>query len=135
MKILLVAINAKYEHEGLAVWYLKAACEKKDIPVSVKQYSINDSDQRIWASIMEEHPDVVAFSCYIWNRGQVLNLISDLKKARPDTNIIVGGPEVSYEQSEADFKAAGAEFIIKGEGEGKLPPLLKTILKVGILNV
>lgn len=134
MKTLLVAINAKYEHEGLAVWYLNAACKREDIPVTVRQYSINDSAQRVWASIMEEHPDVVAFSCYIWNREQVLNLISDIKKAKPDCAIIVGGPEVSYEGSEVDYKAAGAEFIIKGEGEGKLPPLLRILEKEGIAS-
>ena len=29
MKTLLVAVNSRYDHEGLAVWYLKAACEKR----------------------------------------------------------------------------------------------------------
>ncbi len=132
MKIILVSINAKYEHEGLAVWYLKAACQNRGIPAKVMQYSINDSTQRVWASIMDEKPDVAAFSCYIWNRGQVLNLISDLKKARPQCVVIAGGPEVSYEGSEADFKAAGAEFVIKWEGEGILPVLLENLEQSGL---
>lgn len=80
MKILLIAINAKFEHENLAVWCLNAACLQADIRATVKQYSINDSMQRIWASIIEESPDVAAFSCYIWNRELVVKLISDLKK-------------------------------------------------------
>lgn len=132
MKILLVAINAKYEHEGLAVWYLKAACQNRGIPVDVRQYSINDSDQRIWASLLGEHPDVVAFSCYIWNRELTLNLISDLKKARPGCTVIVGGPEVSYEGSETDFYAYGADLVIKGEGEGIFPPVLAILKDDGI---
>ncbi len=134
MKTLLVAINAKYEHEGLAVWCLKAACQYKGLPVTVRQYSINDSDQRIWASLLEEHPDVIAFSCYIWNREMVLKLISDLKKAKPHCIIIVGGPEVSYEGSELDYNAAGADFIVKGEGEGKLPPILTALGEGGVAS-
>lgn len=132
MNTLLVAINAKYEHEGLAVWYLKAACRNRGIPAAVRQYSINDSAERIWSSIYEQHPDVIAFSCYIWNREQILKLISDLKKAKPGCVIIAGGPEVSYEGSEKDFTGEGADFVIKGEGEGKLPPLLLALNEGGL---
>jgi len=127
MKTLLIAINAKYEHENLAVWCLNAACLKHNIPATVMQYSINDSMQRIWASILEESPDVAAFSCYIWNRELVAKLIGDLKKARPECTIIVGGPEVSYEGSENEFCSIGADFAVKGEGEEKFPLLLKAI--------
>lgn len=127
MKTLLIAINAKFEHEGLAIWYLSKACLNKGIPAKVLRFSINDSMQRIWASILEEQPDAAAFSCYIWNRELVLKLISDLKKAKPHCAIIVGGPEVSYEGAEKDFYAFGADFVVKGEGEGKLPKLLKFI--------
>jgi len=127
MKTILIAINAKYEHENLAVWYLNAACLKHNIPTTVKQYSINDSMQRIWASILEESPDVAAFSCYIWNRELVVKLIGDLKKAKPGCTIIVGGPEVSYEGSENEFCSVGADYVVKGEGEEKFPLLLKAI--------
>ncbi len=132
MKTLLVAINAKYEHEGLAVWYLKAACQMQNIAAKVMQYSINDSAQRVWSSIMEEMPDVVAFSCYIWNRDQIIRLMGDLKKSRPQCIMVVGGPEVTYEGSETEFLGLGADFIIKGEGESQLPPLLEAIRERGI---
>ena len=79
MKTILVAINAKYEHEGLAAWYLKAACLNNGVDITVLQYSINDSNQKIWSVIIDEEPDVACFSCYIWNRILVQNLISDLK--------------------------------------------------------
>lgn len=135
MKTLLIAINAKYEHESLAVWCLNAACLKADISATVKQYSINDSIQRIWASLLEESPDVAAFSCYIWNRELVVKLISDLRKAKPECTIIVGGPEVSYEGSENEFYSIGADFVIKGEGEEKFPLLLKALAKKNLILV
>lgn len=132
MKTVLVAINSRYEHEGLAVWYLKASCEQQNMPVTVQQYSINDNSQKVWSSILEEQPDIVAFSCYIWNRRNVLDLIGDLKKALPHSAIVVGGPEVSYEEAETDFYSAGADVVIKGEGEKKLPAVLKTIENQGV---
>ncbi|NLI37819.1 MAG: DUF4080 domain-containing protein [Clostridiaceae bacterium] len=124
MKTILVAINAKYEHEGLAAWYLKAACLNNGVDITVLQYSINDSNQKIWSGIIDEEPDVACFSCYIWNRILVQNLISDLKKVRPETVVVVGGPEVCYEGAEDDFKSYGADYVIKGEGENQLPGLL-----------
>ncbi|HHU91302.1 MAG TPA: DUF4080 domain-containing protein [Clostridiaceae bacterium] len=127
MKTLLIAINAKYEHESLAVWCLNAACHRHHITTKVQQYSINDSMQRIWASILEETPDVAAFSCYIWNRELIVKLIGDLKKARPECTIIVGGPEVSYDGSEKEFHPIGADFVVKGEGEERLPLILRAI--------
>lgn len=124
MKTIFVAINAKYEHEGLAAWYLKAACRKHGVDVSVLQYSINDSVQKIWSEMLDEDPDVACFSCYIWNRVLVRNLISDLKKVRPETVVVVGGPEVCYEGAEEDFRSYGADHVIRGEGESRLPRLL-----------
>jgi len=129
MKTILVAINAKYDHEGLAAWYLKAACLKHRIDLKVLQYSINDSVQKIWSEILDESPDVACFSCYIWNRVLIQNLISDLKKVKPQTLVVVGGPEVCYDGAEDDFKAYGADYLIKGEGEKKLPKLLMKLEK------
>jgi len=132
MKTLLVAVNSRYDHEGLAVWYLKSACEKKNIPVTVHQYTINDSPERIWSSILEANADVVAFSCYIWNRRLVLDLVEDLKKARPGTVIMAGGPETCYEGAENDYYAAGVDIVLKGEGEYRFPMLLETLRDKGL---
>lgn len=127
MRVLLIAINAKYEHEGLAVWYLKAACEKQNIPAKVMQFSINDSQQKIWAEILDYNPDVAAFSCYIWNREIMLKMINDLKKAKPKCSIVVGGPEVGYQGAEKDYYDIGADYLIKGPGESIFPLLLEVI--------
>jgi radical SAM superfamily enzyme YgiQ (UPF0313 family) len=94
------------------------------VDVTVLKYSINDSHQKIWSEIMDEEPDVACFSCYIWNRALVQDLISDIKKVRPETVIVVGGPEVCYEGAEDDFRSYGADYVIQGEGEGRLPRLL-----------
>jgi len=129
MKTVLVAINAKYEHEGLAAWCLKAACDRRSIPVTVQQHAINDAYQKIWAAIMDAQPDVVAFSCYIWNRPMVEKLTSDIKKATPSVTVVIGGPETGYKGSEAEYKQFGADYIMKGPGEALFPDFLEALTK------
>ena len=67
--------------------------------------------------IYQRKPDVVAFSCYIWNLEFVQDIAADLYKVLPDLEIWGGGPEVSYDAEK--FLAKHPEFrgIMKGEGE------------------
>jgi len=126
MKVLLIAINAKYVHTNLAVRYLKKAAENV-CDVDIMEYSINDSIFSVERSIMLAQPDIVAFSCYIWNMDFILQLCSDLKKALPATKIILGGPEVSYDSGEVLRKYDYLDYVIIGEGEFNFPQLLQHI--------
>ena len=74
MKILLVAINAKYIHSNLAVYSLKAYAEKylgeeylTGNEIEIAEYTINRYETDIIKDIYERKPDVLTFSCYIWN--------------------------------------------------------------------
>ena len=80
MKILLVAINAKYIHSNLAVYDLKAYAQKYASNVILKEYTINQQKDDILRDIYLEQPDVVCVSCYIWNITFVKELMRDLAK-------------------------------------------------------
>lgn len=97
MKILLTAVNAKYIHSNLAVYSLLAYAGAFKEHVKLAEYTINQQKDEILKGIFKEKPDVVCFSCYIWNISFVKELISDLHKIMPETPIWVGGPEVSYD--------------------------------------
>lgn len=106
-KILLAAINAKYIHSNLAVYCLDAYARKyseavKDGRVSViyREFTINQQIDEILEEIYREKPDVIGFSCYIWNISYVMTLIKELKVLLPHTDIWLGGPEVSYNREE-----------------------------------
>ena len=100
MKTLLIAINAKYIHSNLAVYSLKASAGSWKDEVEIAEYTINHLREDILADIYRRKPDVAAFSCYIWNMEYVQSLLKDLKKVLPDTEIWLGGPEVSYDCEE-----------------------------------
>jgi len=123
MKLLLVAVNAKYIHSNLALRYLenltKDICDTK-----LAEYSINDNIMAIERDIILSKPDVIAFSAYIWNIQFILNVSSDLKKALPNIKIILGGPEVSYDATEIMDKHNYIDYIVKGEGEITFPELI-----------
>ncbi|NLY19552.1 MAG: DUF4080 domain-containing protein [Clostridiaceae bacterium] len=129
MKTLLVAINSQYVHSNLAVLYLKAACSEVPGEVKVLEFSINESLKSVYSAIIREKPDVVAFSCYIWNIEYVIKLSEDIKKANQNIIIIAGGPEVSFDNGGLLCSKDFVDYIIAGEGEHKLPQLLKSIQK------
>ncbi|MDM0926399.1 DUF4080 domain-containing protein [Clostridium perfringens] len=116
MKILLTAINSKYIHSNLAVRYLKAFTKDLNFQGDIKEFSINDRVENILEGIIEEKPDVVAFSCYIWNMEFVNRLAELIKLVDPKIEILYGGPEVSYEGKEFLENHEG-EYVIVGEGE------------------
>lgn len=115
MRVLLVAINSKYIHTNLAVRYIKSYCSSFD--TNIAEYTINDSIDNIVYGIYSLKPDVVGFSCYIWNMEVVLKAASCIKKVLPRVKILFGGPEVSFDSKELMEKYNFIDFIIKGEGE------------------
>jgi anaerobic magnesium-protoporphyrin IX monomethyl ester cyclase len=49
------------------------------------------------SDIYQKAPDVLGFSCYIWNIEETIQIIKMIKKIRPEILIVLGGPEVSYD--------------------------------------
>lgn len=117
MKILLAACNAKYIHSNLAVYNLKSCSGEYSSRVVIKEYTINQIRDDILKDIYLEQPDVVCFSCYIWNISFVRELVPDLKKILPQVEFWAGGPEVSYDAVEFLKKNPAFFGVMVGEGE------------------
>ena len=117
MKILLTAVNAKYIHSNLAVYSLKAYAERQGTPVSLLEFTINQQPDEILGEIYRLRPDVVAFSVYIWNVSLIRVLAEDIHKILPETEIWMGGPEVSWNSREMLEQLPFLRGILRGEGE------------------
>lgn len=116
MKILLTAINSKFVHSNLAVRYLKAFTKDIDYDCKIREFSINDRDEKVLEEIVKERPNVVAFSTYIWNVEMIKRLSNLIKLVDENIEILYGGPEVSYD-SQNILRELNGEYIIEGEGE------------------
>ena len=117
LKILLAACNAKYIHSNLAVYNLKSCSGEYSPNVVIKEYTINQIQDDILKDIYLEQPDVICFSCYIWNISFVKELVPDLKKILPHVDFWAGGPEVSYDAVKFLKKNPAFFGVMVGEGE------------------
>lgn len=120
MRILLTAINSKYIHSNLAVYSLKAYHNMHtngSSQVSLAEYTINQPVDYYVADIYRKKPDVVAFSCYIWNIMYVYEAVAQLKKVMPDVKIWLGGPEVSFDAHKLLRENENIDGVMCGEGE------------------
>lgn len=117
MKVLLTAINAKYIHSNLAVYSLAAYAHKYKAHVQLAEYTINHMTDDIVAGIYKEKPDVVVFSCYIWNISMVLDAARTLKAVAPQMQIWLGGPEVSFDSEHLLETYPMIDGVMRGEGE------------------
>lgn len=117
MKIFLTAINAKYIHSNLAVYNLRAYAKAFQEQIEIGEYTINNRVDYILEQIYKAKPDVLCFSCYIWNIGYVEELITEYHKLCPEVPIWVGGPEVSYEVETFLEEHPQVTGVMIGEGE------------------
>lgn len=129
-KAIICTVNSKYIHSSLAPWYLKAGVLEANIDVQVLEWTINRSADELFEYLSKQRPEVVAFSCYIWNISYLLPLIDKLKTAMKDMIIILGGPEVSYNSRDVLNKTK-ADYIISGEGEIPFAKMMSAIANDG----
>lgn len=144
MKFLLAAVNAKYIHSNPGIYSLKAYAERTrgdlfpegaglpSVHVEIGEYTINNQMEQILEDIYRRKPDMVGFSCYIWNIVPCLELVRDLHKVLPDTDIWLGGPEVSFDAPELLLREPEVLGIMKGEGEETFAALLNCYEKLGM---
>lgn len=127
MKIVLSTLNAKYIHSSLALPYLKLYCENDAWQIETLEFTINQPLDDIRTRLYLSQPDVLSFSCYIWNIEPTLTLCRDLKQLLPQCIIILGGPEVSFDASEVLSMNESIQIIIRGEGENSLKEVLHSL--------
>ena len=130
MKFLLTAVNAKYIHSNPAIYSLRAyAGVTYEQHIELAEYTINHSLQSILTGIYEKKPDVIGFSCYIWNIRMIEELLEELPKIMPRGPIWVGGPEVTYRAAEFLEQHPSVQGVMVGEGEATFLEVLRYYLE------
>lgn len=124
MKTILAAVNAKYIHSNLAVYSLRAYAKYYLSETKIAEYTINQQIDEILMDLYREQPELLCFSCYIWNLDYVEELVREIKKILPETIIWLGGPEVSYDAKEVLLRLPEVAGVMKGEGEETFAALL-----------
>ncbi|MEC7986656.1 MAG: cobalamin B12-binding domain-containing protein, partial [Myxococcota bacterium] len=125
--ILLVALNAKYIHTAFGMRYLLANLQELGSRAQLIEHSINENGLDIVEQIVKRNPKIVGIGVYIWNAASVLSVLRILKAVRPDIQVVLGGPELSYEWQEREHLRL-CDYLIRGEGEVSFYKLCRDIL-------
>jgi len=129
MKVIIACLNSKYVHASLSPWCLLAGVRefaKCEFDTTVMESTINGDINAFADKIANEKPDIVAFSCYIWNITKTLE-ICEIIKAKHNCRIILGGPEVAYRPKDILEKYSFIDYVLSGEGEWAFPAFLNSL--------
>jgi len=126
MNIIVTTLNAKYIHTSLALRLLKTYAQP-EYHVEMCEFTIKDPEMNVVSDLYMKKPDVIGFSCYIWNIEKTIQIVKMLKKVLPKTIFILGGPEVSYDSKHWMEQVPEVDLIIRGEGEETFKQVLKVI--------
>ncbi len=129
MKILLTTLNAKYIHTNLAIRLLFQLNKHRE-GLQWREFTINQPQDEVAEACSKF--EIVAFSCYIWNITQTLEVAAKIKEINPNCKILLGGPEVSYDWQNV-ISEPQIDYIITGEGETPFAAFLDAYPKVQLL--
>ena len=113
MKILLVAVNARYSHASYSARTLQANLGVFANEAAILETDLDVTPIQIAEQIVQHHPRIVGFSVYLWNVRLVEAVARILRTVLPQTQLIAGGPELTPEYANASLFDA----VIIGEGE------------------
>ena len=125
--IVLATLNASYIHCAFGLRYLHANLGELSSRAVLLEPTINERPVDIVERILAHRPKIVGLGVYVWNARPTRDLVSLLKRVSPDTWIVLGGPEVSYETSTQEIVDL-ADFTITGEGDRAFPELCRALL-------
>jgi len=128
--ILLATINARYIHTSVGLRYLLANLGELRPRARILEFEIKQKPLEIAAELLSYKPRIIGMGVYIWNSALTAEVVAILKRVSPETVLILGGPEVSYEldtQPLLDW----VDHVITGEADLKFAEVCREILSGG----
>jgi radical SAM superfamily enzyme YgiQ (UPF0313 family) len=126
-EILLSTLNARYSHSSFGLRYLFANLGELRSRAELVEFDIAQRPIDIVEKILSRRPRLLGLGVYIWNVAPTTEVVALLKRLDPKLQIILGGPEVSYECAQQEIVRL-ADFTISGEADREFPKLCATLL-------
>ena len=125
--IVLSTLNAKYSHPAFGLRYLLANLGPLKNHAILLEFDIKRKPAEAVSAILKHNPKIVGLGVYIWNVAPLTQVVAGLKRECPEIIIVLGGPEVSFEDDQPEICRL-ADFVIAGEGETAFAELCERIL-------
>jgi radical SAM superfamily enzyme YgiQ (UPF0313 family) len=125
--IVLATLNAKYIHAAFGLRYLLANLGELRPRAALLEFDIHQRPADVVEQLLAQNPRIIGLGVYIWNTGPTAEIVSALKRLRPDVTLILGGPEVSYETDDQPV-TRHADHVITGEADLKFAEVCRSLL-------
>ena len=126
-EIVLATLNAKYIHAAFGLRYLLANLGELRPRAALLEFDIHQQPAQIAEKILAENPKIIGLGVYIWNVTPMTEVVSALKRIRPEVIVILGGPEVSYEVDRQEIIRL-ADYVVTGEADLKFAEVCGRLL-------
>ncbi len=126
--IVLSTLNAKFIHASFGLRYLLANLGELRERACLVEFDINQRALDIAEVLLAREPKIIGVGIYIWNVTETTEVISAIKRLRPDVTIILGGPEVSYETEQQEIVRL-ADYVITGEADLKFAEVCGQLIR------
>ena len=127
-EIVLTTLNAKYLHAAFGLRYLFANLGPLQPRACLAEFDINQRPLDIAEALLAQNPSIIGFGVYIWNVAPTTEVITAIRRIRPEIKIILGGPEVSHETENQPIVQL-ADHVITGEADLKFAEVCGELLK------
>jgi radical SAM superfamily enzyme YgiQ (UPF0313 family) len=101
---------------------------RQEVEFELCQFLYRDSMESAAGELCAKKADVYAFSCYVWNFYECLELVQQVKAQLPQAVILLGGPEASGLAEHLVDKYDFVDYVIRDEGEEPFRKLLLYML-------
>ncbi len=125
--IILATLNARYFHSSLGLRYLLANMGELQPDTAIREFIIDARPIDVAEKLLQERPRIIGLSVYIWNIEQTTQLVALLKQVSPETIIVLGGPEVSFEHEQQTVVEL-ADYVICGTADLEFAELCRELL-------
>ncbi len=125
--IILTTLNARYSHTAFGLRYLWANLGPLQPRAGIREFIIGQEPAEIAEALLLERPRIIGIGVYIWNIETITRLVQTLKGVSPETILVLGGPEISYEYEATDLYRM-ADYLVPGEGEQTFRELAEAVL-------
>lgn len=125
--IVLSTLNARFIHSSLGLRYLYANLDELRTKASIFELTIDARPIDVVEKLLKLNPKIVGFGVYIWNIEQTTHVVSLLKQVSPETVVVLGGPEVSYEYDQQSI-VGFSDYVITGAADLEFVKLCRSIL-------
>lgn len=115
-RIVLTTLNARFIHASLGLRYLYANMGALQQQTVIQEFTTNARVPDIAEQLLASEPGIIGIGVYIWNIRESTELVQLIKTVSPETIVVIGGPEVSFEFDETPIYHS-ANYLITGQAD------------------